>query len=91
MFARIVQASLRSRAAVLLFTMVVVVAGIVAFRGLTIEAFPDPTDTQVQVITPDEASVGAFGPNPLDPEVRAPCAHAGYEQGKLTELAFDMA
>jgi NTE family protein len=46
---------------------------------------------QVQVITPDEASVGAFGPNPLDPEVRAPCANAGYAQGKLVELAFDMA
>ncbi len=51
MFARIVQASLRNRAAVLLFTAVVVVAGFVAFRGLTIEAFPDPTDTQVTVIT----------------------------------------
>ena len=47
MFARIVQASLRNRAAVLLFTAVVVVAGFVAFRGLTIEALPDPTDTLV--------------------------------------------
>src|SRR5690348_8924288 len=28
-----------------------VVWGLVAFQGLTIEAFPDPTDTQVQVIT----------------------------------------
>ena len=26
-------------------------AGIYAFRNLTVEAFPDPTDTQVQVIT----------------------------------------
>ena len=51
MFARIVQASLRNRAAVLLFTVVVVIAGFAAFRGLTIEAFPDPTDTQVTVIT----------------------------------------
>src|SRR5690349_21388599 len=51
MFARIVQASLRNRAAVLLFTVVVVIAGFAAFRGLTIEAFPDPTDTQVVVIT----------------------------------------
>src|SRR5690348_11811953 len=41
---------------------------------------------QVQVITPDEASVGAFGPNPLDPEVRAPCADAGYAQGKFIDL-----
>ncbi len=51
MFERIVAFSLRSRGAVLFFTLVVVVAGISAFRGLTIEAFPDPTDTQVTVIT----------------------------------------
>jgi Cu/Ag efflux pump CusA len=29
------------------------VVGFFAFRDLTIEAFPDPTDTQVQVITTD--------------------------------------
>jgi Cu/Ag efflux pump CusA len=40
MFERIVSFSLRSRGAVLFFTLVVVVAGISAFRGLTIEAFP---------------------------------------------------
>ena len=51
MFERVVAFSLRSRGAVLFFTLVVVVAGISAFRGLTIEAFPDPTDTQVSVIT----------------------------------------
>jgi NTE family protein len=46
---------------------------------------------QVQVITPDEASVGAFGANPLDPEVRTPCAMAGYAQGQGVELAFGLA
>src|SRR5215813_4658214 len=51
MFERIVDFALRNRAAVLFFTLVVVVAGVTAFRGLTIEAFPDPTDTQVNVIT----------------------------------------
>src|SRR5215831_9821455 len=51
MFERIVRFSLANRGAVLFFTIVVVVAGIYAFRGLTIEAFPDPTDTQVTVIT----------------------------------------
>jgi cobalt-zinc-cadmium resistance protein CzcA len=50
-FEHIVQFSLRNRAAVLFFSAVVVVAGVYAFRGLTIEAFPDPTDTQVNVIT----------------------------------------
>ncbi len=43
--------ALRNRAAVILFTLVTVAAGLWAFRGLTVEAFPDPTDTQVNVIT----------------------------------------
>ena len=51
MFERIVRFSIANRGAVLFFTAVVVVAGVYAFRGLTIEAFPDPTDTQVTVIT----------------------------------------
>jgi cobalt-zinc-cadmium resistance protein CzcA len=51
MFERIVTGSLQARAAVVFFTLVVMVWGVVSFRGLTIEAFPDPTDTQVNVIT----------------------------------------
>jgi heavy metal efflux system protein len=50
-FDHIVAFSLRNRAAVVFFTLVVVVWGWLAFRNLAIEAFPDPTDTQVQVIT----------------------------------------
>jgi cobalt-zinc-cadmium resistance protein CzcA len=42
---------LKNRAAVLFVTVVVAVWGWVSFQGLTVEAFPDPTDTQVQVIT----------------------------------------
>ena len=51
MFEHIVNLSLRNRTAVLFFSAVVAVGGVFAFRGLTIEAFPDPTDTQVNVIT----------------------------------------
>jgi cobalt-zinc-cadmium resistance protein CzcA len=51
MIERILQVSLRNRGAVLFFSLVVAVAGFSAFRSLTIEAFPDPTDTQVNVIT----------------------------------------
>src|SRR3954452_23674862 len=40
-----------SRSAVVIATLLVGIWGIYAFDGLTIEAFPDPTDTQVQVIT----------------------------------------
>lgn len=51
MLDRLVAFSLRNRAAVLFFTLVVAAWGWVSFRTLTIEAFPDPTDTQVNVIT----------------------------------------
>lgn len=51
MFDRIVGACLQARLAVIVATALIVVWGVYAFDGLTIEAFPDPTDTQVQVIT----------------------------------------
>jgi heavy metal efflux system protein len=51
MFDRIVDFSLRNKGAVLFLTLVVAVLGYLSFRDLTIEAFPDPTDTQVNVIT----------------------------------------
>ncbi len=51
MLDRIVGFSLRNRAAVIFFTLVVAAWGWFSFRTLTIEAFPDPTDTQVNVIT----------------------------------------
>ena len=40
------------------------------------------SSVQVQVLTPDEESVAAFGINPLDPGVRGPAARAGYAQGR---------
>jgi heavy metal efflux system protein len=51
MFERLVSFSLRNRTAVLFLAVVVLVVGYVSFRDLTIEAFPDPTDTQVTIIT----------------------------------------
>jgi cobalt-zinc-cadmium resistance protein CzcA len=51
LFQRLVAFSLRNKAAVLAFTCIVAVWGWIAFRNLTVEAFPDPTDTQVGVIT----------------------------------------
>jgi NTE family protein len=38
--------------------------------------------SSVEIISPDEGSVAAMGPNALDPSVRAPTAHAGREQGR---------
>src|SRR2546423_3263837 len=51
MFDRIVNFALEQRGATVLFAVLVGIAGYISFRDLTIEAFPDPTDTQVNVIT----------------------------------------
>ncbi|HMA92841.1 MAG TPA: efflux RND transporter permease subunit, partial [Polyangiaceae bacterium] len=51
MLNRIVELSLRSRWTVIIGALILAAAGIWALRGLTIEAFPDPSDTQVNVIT----------------------------------------
>ncbi|MET0899974.1 MAG: patatin-like phospholipase family protein [Mycobacterium sp.] len=48
-----------------------------------IAAFPAPT----LAVFADEASVAAFGPNPLDPECRKPAALAGREQGRRSAPA----
>ncbi len=37
---------------------------------------------RAEVISPDQASLAAFGSNPLDPAVRAPAARAGAAQGR---------
>jgi cobalt-zinc-cadmium resistance protein CzcA len=47
----IVSASLQNRAAVLALALLTLVLGYFAFREVSIEAFPDPTDTQVNIIT----------------------------------------
>ena len=47
----LVRYSLNNRIAAFLFAITLGIAGFLAFRDLTVEAFPDPTDTQVQVIT----------------------------------------
>ena len=43
--------SLRTRLVVMIAAMVFAIAGYYAYQHLTIEAFPDPTDTQVQIIS----------------------------------------
>lgn len=43
--------SLQNRLAAFLFAALLAGAGYYSYKNLTIEAFPDPTDTQVQVIT----------------------------------------
>src|SRR3954469_14430768 len=43
--------SLNNRLSAILFAVTLAVAGWFSYKALTIEAFPDPTDTQVTVIT----------------------------------------
>ena len=51
MFDRLVASAVKNRLAVIIGTVLVCVWGGYAFQNLTIEAFPDPTDTQVNLIT----------------------------------------
>jgi len=51
MFERLVGFSINNRVAVVFVSLVVLLMGVWSFQQLTIEAFPDPTDTQVNVIT----------------------------------------
>ena len=51
MVKKIVDFAVESRLAVLVISLGLLVWGTFALSALTIEAFPDPTDTQVQVIT----------------------------------------
>jgi NTE family protein len=43
---------------------------------------------EVALVTPDEASVAAFGVNPLDPSTRKPAAEAGRAQGAALTLSW---
>ena len=47
----LLESSLRTRLVVMIAAMVFAIGGYYAYQHLTIEAFPDPTDTQVQIIS----------------------------------------
>ena len=47
----LIKSSLGTRLLVFILAIFVACAGYWAYSNLTIEAFPDPTDTQVQIIT----------------------------------------
>src|SRR5512143_2283181 len=51
MIERLIKSSLGTRLLVFILAVFVAAAGYYAYSNLTIEAFPDPTDTQVQIIT----------------------------------------
>src|SRR3954470_20295748 len=51
MIDKLIRGSLSARLLVFILAVCLAGAGWYAYRNLTIEAFPDPTDTQVQIIT----------------------------------------
>src|SRR6266567_8923842 len=51
MIEALLQGSLRNRLGALVLAVAIAAGGLYAYSNLTVEAFPDPTDTQVQVIT----------------------------------------
>jgi len=51
MIERLIRTALEQRLVVLLFVLGLIVSGVAAFRHLSIDAFPDVTPVQVQVIT----------------------------------------
>ncbi len=46
---------------------------------------------EVAVVGPDEASLAAIGPNPLDPSTRRPTAEAGRAQGRGLKIEWSQA
>jgi NTE family protein len=46
---------------------------------------------EVAVVEPDEASLAAIGPNPLDPSTRRPTAEAGRAQGRGLKIEWSRA
>jgi cobalt-zinc-cadmium resistance protein CzcA len=57
MVERLVEASLRGRFLVVALTVLVVTIGVVSFRNLPIDAVPDITNIQVQILTRTARSV----------------------------------
>jgi NTE family protein len=67
-------------------------------RTLVIAPMPDPVleadaasiaerGGLIEVITPDEAALAAFGTDPLSPASRTPAGHAGFAQGRAAAQA----
>lgn len=72
MLNRIIELSLRHRPLVLLATLGLVIAGLIAFRRLPIDAFPDTTPVQVQINT----VAPALAPLELERQVTYPIEQA---------------
>ncbi len=82
MFERLIQFSLRQRALVLIGTLALVAAGLLAFTRLPIDAVPDVTNNQVQVLT----QAPALSPLEVERFVSFPVEQALKSLPDLVEL-----
>src|ERR1044072_9326508 len=82
MLAAILAWSIRRRLAVLLLAVGLVVTGVLSFRALPVDAFPDTTPGQVQINT----TAPALGPLEIERQISAPLEQAISGLPGLTEV-----
>jgi heavy metal efflux system protein len=82
MLSRIIEVSLRHRLVVILIWLGVVVAGVIAFRRLPIDAFPDTTPVQVQINT----VAPSLSPLEIERQITAPVEQAISGLPRLEEV-----
>ncbi|EYF04526.1 efflux RND transporter permease subunit [Chondromyces apiculatus] len=82
MLNRIIEVSLRHRLVVVLVSLGVVVAGVIAFRRMPLDAFPDTTPVQVQVNT----VAPALSPVEIERQITAPLEQGIGGLPGLTEV-----
>ncbi len=82
MLNRVIDLSLRHRLIVILASLGIVVAGVIAFRRLPIDAFPDTTPVQVQINT----VAPALSPLEIERQITAPVEQAISGLPRLEEV-----
>ncbi|MBO9661544.1 CusA/CzcA family heavy metal efflux RND transporter [Dokdonella sp.] len=78
----LVEFVLKQRVFVVAITAMIAIAGLYAFAGLPVQAFPDVQDVQVQIIT----LVPGQGPEEVERVVTLPIERTEYGVPKLTQL-----
>jgi cobalt-zinc-cadmium resistance protein CzcA len=96
MLAALIRFSLTQRLLMLVLTVMLIGAGVQAFLGLPIDAFPDVSTTQVKIIlkapgmTPEEVETRLAVPVEQETARHSAPAHAAFDvQVRLTDITID--